>query len=186
MKTLRISICLSFLLPTLCVAAGPGRKEMVINYWSASPDGGLSAAYSGRSLRIRNNLTGKVYPEVPVLTPLLSIKWTRDSKTIVTIEHLAGGSCAALVHFDGKTWRRHQADPPGGPYNHIEVLSQEIVQDGVRIAFAADVRRKGTTFEHFICAFDINAETNARSKETRKEVTESEYEALFSRLAKGR
>lgn len=156
---------------------------MVIDDWIASPSGELSAAYSGGSLRIRNNLTGRLYPKVSVLTPLLSLKWTRDSKTIITIEHMAGGSCAALVHFDGKAWRRYDAEPPGGPYNHIEVLSQEIGEDGARITFAADVRRKGTTFAYFICAFDINAETNARSNETRKEVTEAEYDALFSRLA---
>jgi hypothetical protein len=88
-----------------------------------------------------------------------------------------------LVHFDGKTWRRYDADPSGGPYNHIEVLSQEIGQNGARMTFATDMRRKDTTFAHFICAFDINAETNARSNETRKEVKEAEYDALFSRLA---
>lgn len=184
MNTLRILICLSFLFSTLGFASGAGRKEMAFNDWVGSPNGELSAAYSGRSIRIRDNVTGRVYPEVPVLTPLLSLKWTRDSKTIVTIEHIAGGSCAALVHFDGKTWRRYDADPSGGPYDHIEVLSQEIGQDRARITFAANVRRPGTIFAHFICAFDINAETNARSNETRKEVTETEFEALFSRLAK--
>lgn len=161
---------------------------MVVNEWVPSPNGEVSAAYSGGALRIRNNLTGRFYPEVPVLTPLLSMKWTGDSKTIVTIEHIAGGSCAALVHFDGKTWRRYDADPSGGPYNHIEVLSQEIGENGARITFAANVRRKGTTFAHFIIAFDINAATNAVSNEMRKEVTEAEfeaeYDALFARLAK--
>lgn len=184
MKTLRTLICVSFLLPTSCFATGHGRKEMKVDEWVTSPDRRLSAAYSGGSIQIRDNVTGKVYPDAPVLTPLLSMKWTGDSKTIVTIEHIAGGSCAALIHFDGKTLRRHQADPPGGPYRRIEVLSQEIGQSGVRITFAANVRLPGTTFAYFVIAFDINAETNTVSNETRKEVTEAEFDSLYDRLAK--
>ena len=183
MKILRILICLSYLLSALFSAADPKRKEMASDDWITPPNGELSAAYSGGSLKIRHKLTGRLYPTVRVLTPLLSLKWTGDSKTIVTIEHIAGGSCAALVHFDGKAWRRHDADPAGGPYNHIEVLNQEIGNDSVRITFAADLRRKGTTFAYFICAFDVNPATNVRSNETRKEVTEAEYDSIFGQLA---
>lgn len=119
---------------------------MASDDWITSPNGELSAGYSGGSLKIRNNLTGKLYPRVAVLTPLLSLKWTGDSKTIVTIEHIAAGSCAALVHFDGKAWRPHEADPPGGPYNHIEVLNQEIGKNGARISFAGKCASKGHDF----------------------------------------
>jgi hypothetical protein len=186
MRIFRIFFYVTLFLSTICFSSAGERKEMVVDEWVTSPNGEFSAAYSGGSIRIRNNLTGRFYPKVPVLTPLLSLKWTRDSKTIMTIEHIAGGSCAVLVHFDGKTWRRYDPDPPGGSYNHIEVLSQEIGQSGARITFAANVRRKGPTFAHFICAFDINADTNALSNQTRKEVTEAEYDALFSRLANGK
>lgn len=183
MRISRVFFYATLFLSTICFASGNERKEIAVDKWVTSPNGEFSAAYLGRSIRIRNNLTQRLYPTVPVLTPLLSLKWTGDSKTIVTIEHIAGGSSAALVHFNGKAWRRYDAGPSGGPYNHIEVLKQEIGKDGARITFVADERRKGTTFAYFICAFDINAETNARSNETRKEVTEAEYDALFSQLA---
>jgi hypothetical protein len=63
-------------------------------------------------------------------------------------------------------------------------LSQEIGRDSVRITFAANVRRPGATFAYFVVAFDIDAETNAVSNETRKEVTEAEFQSLYDRLAK--
>lgn len=162
-----------------CPLSATEKQEVTRNHGFDSPDGKFNVTYLGGSLRFRNNHAGGVYPQVAVSTPLYSLKWMNDSTTVVTVEHLAGGTYAALIHFDGNSWRRHGFEPAGGPYNHIEVIGQKINHDIIRITYAADLRKEGVRFLHYMCSLDINPATNVVSNETRKEVTEEEYEGFF-------
>lgn len=112
MNVLRVFLLVVVLLPTTRSSQAIVREEVIRNQWMRSPNGEFSAAYSGGSLVLRRNTVDEPGQKVAVFAPLFSFQWATNSKTIVTVEHLAGGTCAALIHFNGKSWRRHESSRP--------------------------------------------------------------------------
>jgi hypothetical protein len=145
-----------------------------------SPDGRFTAELtndSEGSLHIRSNTTGNLY-KIGVFRPLYSLKWTGDSQTVVTIEHLAGGSQAVLIYFDGGKWRRFEVDPtkPPPPYHHYAVIKEDIGWDMVKLKYkVTDEKGNGIVTKFYLCSFNVDTRTRSIAKMQTHEINADAY-----------
>jgi hypothetical protein len=183
MKVLNITALLALAILEICNQKGVGSDSIEIGETFTSPDGRFTAQLANDDngdLGIKNNQTGETY-KVGALTPLLSLKWTGDSKTIVTVEHIAGGSEANLVHFDGSKWNQFSADPPGDTHGsrRYEVVRQQVDWKRVKFVYkVTDEKSNGEVIKFYTCSFEVNPQTNIVSNVVKREIDRSTYAAL--------
>jgi hypothetical protein len=125
-----------------------------------SPAGTYLATFTGEGFDIETLATKRV-AKVQSLPPVFRAGWTGDEKTLVTIEHLAGGTDAVCFHFDEakETWKRIEVDPPSGPFEHYQVMSWDVGETRVRLTYKA-FSRNGSTFMTHAVAFDFDPGRN--------------------------
>ena len=89
------------------------------------------------ALSISNIRTGRssiVYIEGPPYV----LKWTKDSKTIVTVEHVAGGNTAKVYNYDGTVWKPTEIGPPTRLITHSQVTALKIGSHDITITFLVE------------------------------------------------
>jgi hypothetical protein len=125
-----------------------------------SPAGTYLATFTGEGFNIETLATRRV-AKVQSLPPVFRAAWTGDEKTLATIEHLAGGTDTVCFHFDKaqETWKRIEVDPPGGPFEHYQVMSWDVGETRVRLTYKA-FSRNGSTFVAYSVAFDFDPRNN--------------------------
>lgn len=146
-----------------------------------SPDGRFTARIeSGNysNLRIRDNRTG-VDAHATLMLPLLSLKWTGNSKAIVTVEHIAGGSIASITAFS-KGWTRTVLPPPRNG-DTCEVVKEKIGWDKVFLTYKVKQRTSGLTPLCWTSSFDVNASTEAITSITTQNISLEDYLALTNK-----
>ena len=158
-------------------------QEIELGQSVGSPDGRFTAVLTNDTqgnLHIKSNTTGELY-KIGVFRPLYSLEWTGDSQTVVTVEHLAGGSQAVLIHFDGDKWSRFEVDPtePPPPYHHYAVIRKEIGRDTVKLRYkATDEKGNGIVTKFYVRSFDVDPRTRSITNIQTREISGNEYSAL--------
>jgi hypothetical protein len=99
-----------------------------------SPNGKLYVYYDTRRLEIRNSTTSAVQRSMEWKEPVVALRWTGDSKTLVVVELIPNGSYALFVHWDGTAWV-HQS---------IEAPFERLVYEGVAVV---DVKPQKQTID---------------------------------------
>ncbi len=113
----------------------------------------------GSNLEVKNNQTAE-RRRGAAGTPLLSLQWTGDSRTIVMIEHLADGSQTALLHFNEREWQRFEIVPPGGAAGHFEVIKQDIGQASLKVTYKVTKEKaNGEMSRAFTSSFNVDGAT---------------------------
>lgn len=77
-----------------------------------SPDGTFTATTEGGNIFITNNNDHTRYDSIEVQPPVSYIMWTDDSKSIVSIEHLAMIRLVAISQLLGGRWVRREVEVP--------------------------------------------------------------------------
>src|SRR5438552_2196079 len=101
-----------------------------------SPNNKFVAVYHPDQIEIIDADTGQLYDSFSVL-PVYALKWTGDSKTLAVVQHIAHGSEAVLVHFNGTKWEKLLIPPPGEGYTDYAVVSVEPEYNLVRLSYKA-------------------------------------------------
>jgi len=100
-----------------------------------SPDGKFTVFYYAPKLEIRETPTGFTRGTAEA-SPVYVLSWTGDSKTLVVVEHIAHGSEAFVVHFDGQMWTTVRPDLPGQKdYRAIAVVAVKTHRSTVDISY---------------------------------------------------
>jgi hypothetical protein len=148
-----------------------------------SPNGHFAAELTdenehGQNLHITDTRTGAVYKSALSL-PLFFVTWTHDCRTIVAVEHLAGGSQMSLIHFSGRSWKRFEVEPPGGDSGHYDVIGQEIRQNSIRVTYKMTKEKAdGDIIAFYTCAFDIDPSTHAMRDIDKQRISRDTFVAL--------
>lgn len=105
MKQFDIIIMLIAALNAIGVARGQETREIAPGRVFKAPDGMFTAKTVGGGLlpatdkiTIIDNKTGASAAQIEIDPPLYGLSWTGDSKTLVTVSHIAGGSTAGIIH----------------------------------------------------------------------------------------
>ena len=114
--------------------------------------------------------------------PLYSIRWSGDSQTLVTIEHVAHGSIMALRHFEGGQWQRHDVEPSGDALWEYSVVRQRIHSDTVDVTYRVTemhVVASEKKPSYFVCTLHVDCATGATLKvSTKRALTRRAFERL--------
>jgi len=143
-----------------------------------SPDGRFIAQLESgdfSNLKIKDNQTGEVASETVDLPTLLSLKWTGNSKAIVIVEHIAGGSVASVIALN-QCWARQDLFPPRNG-DTCEVVKEKVGWDTVNLSYTAS-QRAGTAFLFWTSCFEVNANTGAVTHVTTENISADAYQAL--------
>jgi len=65
------------------------------------PDGKLHVFYDAPTFQIRDRKTSAVLGSLDQKQPVEEVRWTGDSKTLIVVEHIAHGSDAYFLTWDG-------------------------------------------------------------------------------------
>jgi hypothetical protein len=68
-------------------------------------------AFVDLGIKVRDNQTGQV-STAPTLPVVFFLKWASDSRTLMTVEHIAGGTAAGIVHYVDGSWKRSKVSAP--------------------------------------------------------------------------
>ena len=162
--------------------------EQVVNVGTkvVSPNGRftltLMADGNERSFSINDKRTGQT-TIIPIeYSPVLALKWTPNSNTIVTVEHVAGGSIAGFLHFNGSHWVHVDAPPPESNFRYM--VTRWVLGDrSVHLVYKVENTRSGTkAYDFSTCAFDVNPETGDISNLMRTPLSEMQLRLLKTEL----
>jgi hypothetical protein len=155
------------MLAVICLCA----KTYALSYGDTvpSPDGRHSAIYLGSQVRI---------DDIPVkVLTVIAMNWTGDGSTLALVEHLAGGSQLSLIHLIDSQWKRFEIEPPLDPYDDISVVELVVRKESVKVKYKLR-QHSDQGFRFYVCSFDVDPVTRARSNETTTKVTVTNYEKL--------
>ena len=89
-----------------------------------SPNRQLYVHYDAQKLEIRDAKTSRVQRSMDWEEPVIALRWTGDSKTLVVVELIPTGSFALFVHWNGHQWVHQSIEAPfqRRPYDRIAVV----------------------------------------------------------------
>jgi WD40 repeat protein len=173
---MKISILLILL--TLCLSRS-GAAIVSKDTLFLSPDKTLQANIDYHSdvgagqvyLKIRNLQTNAIQECGPILTPVHSVLWSPDSKTIVLIQHMANGCVPGVAHVSVEGWKFSTIYLPiKGPARY-SVTKVVFIPNGVRLTYrVAATKLNGTITGYELTEFDVNASDFSISKAWKKEI----------------
>jgi len=141
-----------------------GLIEIGNNEKFVSPNGEFTVQ---GNVEIINNKTGDQCL-VEVLSPVYSLKWTRDSKTIVVIGRIAHGSYASVIHYNGKEWKKYEVDPPDSDEGHFwnySVIREEIGFSDVVITYKINTKKNmSDAYVSHLCTLRVDPATGVISE----------------------
>ena len=133
-------------------------------------------------LAIKDNRRGST-DYLPALAPFYSIKWTGDSKTIVTIEHRAHCSPTFLRHFDKDCWTDlGEVTPPLEGDCYPDTLKQKLGFSRCVITYKVGKRAlNGAWIGDAFCILEIDGKSGALLKViARKTISDKESMRMHS------
>lgn len=149
---------------SVAVLAGADHDSIVWGFRLNSPDGKFTAELVKDEegyIHIIDNQT-KARFKVGSLYPIYAMQWANDSRTLVTTEHIAGGSVAFLIHLNDEKWTRSKASPPEETlpsYYHFAVVEQVIAKNAIKLKYKiSEERGNGEKIDFFTCSFDVSPE----------------------------
>jgi hypothetical protein len=158
------------------VAAQQPEQPMLKKANDTSPDGRFLVRRFGEEIEITDLSSHRVYRRIGVL-PSYIVQWLPDSKTIAVLQHLAGGSEATVVHFDGHKWRAIQATPKNVNYDHIDIVEVTPHDGHLQLLYRADILSRQHRASHFLITLDVDLAHQAR-REHVQHISYQEYAGL--------
>ena len=141
-------------------------QEIHVGTKFVSPDRRYTAEYlfdDDNRIKITDNQTGHADAPIDWWSVPHSIRWTGDSKTIVVVSHIAGGSQASLIHFKKGKWVELEAAPPT-KHSPVEyrVIEEKVGISSVTLTYEVTNQAPNGARESFYrCSFKIDPETGA-------------------------
>ena len=137
-----------------------------------SPNNEFSATTEGGNISISAPATHKHFPLIEVMPPVLALLWSSDSKTLISVEHLAMITDVNLNHFDGTHWTRFEADPiKFAPIYKYVLVKLRAGKDTVHASFTG----QGDHGELYCVEFDVRPSDNSYHHVIARKLSDKEY-----------
>ncbi len=125
------------------------------------------------SLAIVDNTTGQIFRDSTVM-PILLVKWTGDSKTVVIVVHVSGGSEAIVYHLKkDNEWVNFNIEPSmGDAFSVVYVNPKKNTID-----FRYKVHKK-TTGDMYLYSFTFHPDSFTQTNIKTVEIDDPTYRSL--------
>ena len=149
-------------------------KEIPYDKPVVSPDGALAVTLLAgqnpvplgvetkmlvNALSIKNRKTGQVVA-VYIEGPPYLLEWTKDSKTIVTVEHVAGGNTVNVYNDNGTSWKPTELGPPTKLITHCKAVAVKTGLHSVRVTFIVEHEHPENHAQADVHEYTIVADAN--------------------------
>ena len=126
---------------------------------------------------IKDRTTGHTDASVGNITRLLWMKWGPDSRTFVTVEHIAHGSFARVVHYRAGDWSAHQVAVPSSGRQNSSVVGASIKAKLVHLRYKfVHEDQDGLNDGLGLCHFDVDVATGRTSRFVARRVSEQQFD----------
>jgi hypothetical protein len=170
--------------------SAPGEAPIIDHGSFISPDGHFSLEFGGFVDRgfqyaMKDRRTGEIKrflePDYDLWGPLYSVEWTRDSASVLLVYHIADGSVASVLHFDGNAWKNLGIDP--SPVD--SKCPQDVVtENGVTSSNPSYI---GTVFDHKAGDHEVwlsfGVQTDESRRHSRFYVCNFDYDPVTTKLS---
>jgi hypothetical protein len=136
-----------------------------------SPDGKVIVIYKPDRLEIRDRKRDRLLSST-IVVPVIALRWTGDSRTLVVVEAIAHGSAATIIHFNGKQWEGFDVIPPGEDYRDYAVVDLKTQRDLVQLSYKAS----GTAIYHI--SFTLDPFSRKLSNTRKRKISFQQWLAL--------
>jgi len=151
-----LAFCCLLLLGSTSKAADTGFPNF------SSPDGRfvIRVDYTddrGLYYVIRDRLGGRTDKSIDFFSRLLWLKWAPDSRTFVTVDHIAGGTIARVMHYQSGRWCVHEVEVPSEDMSNSRVLGVSFEDKVVHLSYKFQHTDKHGPNDGFgLCHFDVD------------------------------
>jgi len=114
--------------------------------------------------------------------PIFAVKWTSDSKSILIAAHYARGKLLDIIHYDGNKWVLDEIAPPEDREYESEILKWRFGRTNVHLQFKVMIYSRASP-EYYICSFDFDPSTGARSNYKKSYISFAQYRDTKSSFA---
>jgi len=99
-------------------------------------------------------------------TILLRLSWNVDSRSFLTVEHIAGGDYARLIYVESGKWAVNQYGPSGKGIMKYSITELLMKPDRIFIRYViSDQNEIGHTIGNRFCEFNIDLKTKQKRDE---------------------
>lgn len=156
------------LIPAILVVAGIALsladESVPFGTSFVSPDGQHSVQVEEmggrRRFVIRDIGTGQLDTSIEMPTLLLYLHWAVNSKSFVTVEHIARGSRGRVVYLASNTWRDVEVKPPFDGMMHYTVISLKLETRRVHYKFGVEkLTPNWKPIDYWFCDVDVSLGT---------------------------
>ena len=160
-------------------------KVIEVGKQFVSPDGRFTVHLDTNDheyrFAIHDNETGQSDNSIVMPTILHALKWTGDSETIATVEHLAGGSLAGIIRFKNNHWVQSDIEPPESGRGSYEIIKWKVGEKFINLTYkVAHEKENGEKTGFSLCSFDLSPETGNISNVKILSLKEDAYRAVKS------
>lgn len=111
-------------------------------------------------LIVKNQKTGAIEASMTILlTPILHLQWSPDSRSIVLVQHLARSSLASIINHQSDGWVKYDCEPKiDGDNIHFFVVGIKFLKKSLLISYGISKDNNVTAdFQRY--AYDVNCQT---------------------------
>jgi hypothetical protein len=167
MRTQRILLVLVLLL-FLATKVGSVEGSLPLGVSFVSPNGQYSVQLEeingAPHFVITERGTSREDNSIRMPTLLLYLHWAGDSKSFVTVEHIAKGSRGRVVYLEADKWKYVEVDPPFEGKTYHKVINLQLGSDSVHYKFVVTpLTSSWMPIEDRFCDFDVSLKTGKTS-----------------------
>ena len=136
-------------------------------------------------IEIVDTKNGTLQHALEINPPLYALRWTGDSRTLIAIERVAGGSVAVIVHRSSGKWSVFQADPQHADKSAVIALRPKM--RAVELSYKTyQQEAHGKEGRFYVITFLVDPNTGHHRHETKHEIDLETYRRLrLESAAKG-
>lgn len=109
---------------------------------------------------IKDTVTERLDHSIVMPTALLYLHWATDSKSFVTVEHIAKGSYGRVVYLDGDKWKNVEVRPPYDGMMDATVINLRLGMNSVYYKFAVrTLTPHWEPIDYRFCDVDVSLKT---------------------------
>jgi hypothetical protein len=156
----RIATVLPIILAAADCCAGVADKFVLRGASFVSRNGRYCVQlYLNESFLIRDTATGRVDTSI-ASTGVLYLQWAPNSRSFVTVEHIAHGSYGRVVYLEHGKWNSVEVNPPSLSKQNATVINLELHSDRVHYRFAVEiVGPDWEPIDYQFCDLDVTLQT---------------------------
>jgi hypothetical protein len=161
-------------------------NKLCANSKVASPDKNFAFSFlqtdDDLTLVIEGRVTDKRWATQELPTPIFSTEWTTDSKNVLVVGHIAGGTVAQLIHLTSNGLVSNRILPKLKGHAKYVVLHTLKSRDELKISYLIRLESQAHNYSYYIETLRCDLQTQKVSRVSLSALAEEQYVSMMHAL----